>query len=236
MDNENSTLYGKSLPAIFAEGYIRRFEDMMGRSSGMACFQGPAQELISDKEERERWLLPLAAYFRYGAQRQPLDYAYISLFEQGVRRMFLPNELAVISLTKRVGTQWWEGYPPGHWFEDNASLKFLFSSRIVGPMNKLKPHERPERLVVIGLIAFIRSFSEHSDIAYRLSRSGTNVELHIDACPFCLNRSDLCRVSFGIIEGFLAWVHGSHQSNAVSPVLTIDEGVSTAHHIVLERP
>jgi hypothetical protein len=60
-------MYGKSLPVIFVEGYTRIFEDMMGRSTSMSYFQGPAQKLFTDRAAAEEWLFPLYAYFKYNS-------------------------------------------------------------------------------------------------------------------------------------------------------------------------
>jgi hypothetical protein len=133
-------MYGKSLPVIFVEGYTRIFEDMMGRSTSMSYFQGPGQKLFTDRAAAEEWLFPLYAYFKYNSpDREPLDYRYVALFEQGLRENFPLKDQIIVNITRDVGKRWWCGFPPGHHLRDNTSLKFILSQDIIDQLNKLKP-------------------------------------------------------------------------------------------------
>lgn len=237
-------LYGKSLPVVFVEGYTSIFEDMMGRSNAMSYFQGPAQNLFPDREAAKQWLMPLYAYFRHNSpDRRPLDYRYVSLFEQGLRDSFLSREQIVMNITRDIGKRWWYGFPPGHFLRDDTSLKFLLSRDIIDRLNTLKPPFKSqntplpsrELLIKFGTLTFIKLLSAKSGMSYHVSQYDCSMEVRIDVCPFCLNQSNLCRVSFGIIEAFMEWIHGKNQSNALPSIFGVNETNSTGHIITIEK-
>jgi hypothetical protein len=236
-------LHNKTLPVVFARGYLHNFICVSGRSVTLAYFQGAAHQMIPDREARDRWLLPLYAYLRATPHGpQPLDYRYVSLIEQGLRNTYAPKWQYAAKVTKEVGKQWWALLPPAHPFLDEMKLQHLFALDILLHLNELKhlsqdaliPAKTSKDLVYAGFSFFMELLSNRSGITYRITQRLSKIVIHIDDCPFCLNQSEYCHVSTGILEGFLEWLHGKHQPEEIKTVLRINESLSSSHTIILD--
>jgi hypothetical protein len=238
-------LYGKSLPVLCYLGYLRRFEDMHGRGSTQAFIQSAAGAFFDRREERDAWLAPVYAYWGLRPQaRQPLDYVYVALLEQGLRNAYSSNNQLVMRFTREVGKRWWYGTPPADTWMDYTSLSTVFAPAVLDNLNMLKHLFRrkknnwiPEKkLIMAGVALFLRSLSSVNGISYGVFQKFARTVIIINECPFCLNQSPLCRVSFGIIEGCLEWLHGGNQPYAMRTQLQIRETESASHMIVLGPP
>lgn len=191
---KSNKFYGKKLPVIFATGYFRSIESIVGRGHTIIYYQGAAQSLIENKEAREKWLAPLQMYFSQDYHyHQPLDYIYISLFQLGITNNLFPNENAVIKFTKHIGEQWWYGYTPAYPTIDKTSLSLLFVSNILKYLNELKVGKSNQvdhsvfsskQLIILGLERFLILFEQKSGIHFELHQMIDTLKFTLKNVPF----------------------------------------------------
>jgi len=241
-------IYGRTLPVYFAMGYINAFMVAMGKSNVMSYYQAISHEIDPGKSlaGAKPWLDPLYCYFGMGSGKpQPLDYFFLTFLQAGLSKNTPPKERVVPGVTKRVGKIWWFGDAPISTYQDRQSLQYVFVPNIKVKLDIYKfgapdiDHlsvKSSAELAHMGVQTFAEELSKLSGIECQVQIRNSNFQLEvvINECPFCLNKSTLCHVFVGVIEGLLEWMHGTHQPNAISTRMMINEQITTSHSIILD--
>jgi len=247
MDN-TLLYYGESLPIIFAQGYLYAFEGEVGRPTATACWQVVTHERIPNHLERTAWLVPLMPYWEGRlAEREPLDFMLVSLFQMGLNRMHMDtpyHEAIVKRYIRNIGISWWRGCAPVCVCAlDRISLRVLFTPSLWhtldvwkwgGPRGASPAAKSRQELAILGLQTFIETFHQQTGIAGHFIQRQTELEWTISKCPFCLHQSLYCQIFWGIIEGVIEWLHSTDQFTALPTTLQINERQSTSHNIRID--
>lgn len=236
-----TSLHEKALPGPFVAGYLQAFADILEVSQLRAYYSWIAAELFTDETAKITWLTTMYRYFEPETP-QPLNYTFVSFIHCILLKDDSLDDTRVMSLTKKVGSLWWGGGAPILSQYDHDSLRTLLAPAIEEHLNRVKcgsSHSQSSavnsfhKLAYIGLETFVTELYEQSGIELLLHRTQTYVVLDIIDCPFCASQSHLCYVLWGIVEGFVGWLHGRNQPYAIPSVFELDKDASTGHIIAL---
>jgi hypothetical protein len=243
MASWRTDMHEKTLPAPFITGYLWTFQELLGVSQLKAYYSWIAKEFFSDDPAlKSTWIATMYQYFD-AKIAQPLNYTFVSFIQYMIQKEFTGRDKGVIALTKKIGTTWWWSEPPISNYDDHTSLSVLLAPAILDQLHTEKrgfPHapkseaKSVRELASLGIETFVTQLHQQSGIDLSMQQNSTHIVVAMDVCPFCLNQSHLCYVFWGIVEGFLQWLHGYQQPNAIRPVYQIDQEASTGHSIALK--
>ena len=243
MDNVPS-LYGKTLPVFFTQGYLDSLWHVVGNAQRIASYQAAAEHLIPNQTLRTQWLTPLFDYMiATGKEPQPLDYRFVTLFQMGLALFGPEYRHNIQKWTRQAGKEWWYGEPPISTYQDQTGLQYHFASRIRDVLNTNKfgasgiTHDTVKGMSDLGSLAiatFLKYLNEESGIPFEVSITPRSIVLDVLVCPFCLQEHDLCSVWEGILQGVIEWLYGHwREEQRGIHSLHLNSRMSTNHQIII---
>lgn len=236
-------LYGKQLPTRFCRGFIEALVLVIGPQRLRSVIQAPIRNQFSNTHMAQAWLEPLYCYLDQNNSALPdLDYAYTSLFVEGIQLCFQQQgEALVQGILMRTTQTWCRSYPLSSPFSGENSLEALYTKRIHTDLQsaiQANPDIRfsTAECAYILIASFWKHFSTDSGICYEIDKEAGRIRLSFPECPFCLNAHPACTICFLMVKSILDWVQGSQISRQVLLVSWhIQAAESSNHTIVLYR-
>jgi hypothetical protein len=206
-----SDSYGTSLAPRFAQSYIDAlmvFDDPK-RILSYAYLAGRPE--FETKEAFHNWLRPLYPYLSSG-QIEALDYSYVRLLVEGIRR-FYKHEAAAKQRQRQLGKLLVIKGPPIWSLGRETSLQSYFSQGLAEYAEEYRKTERyySGRSEIFYCEYILKRLTEESGIAIDTQRDSRRIDFQVESCPFCHNQHDDCTVWIGVIEGLLIWLLGERE-------------------------
>jgi hypothetical protein len=206
-----SDSYGTSLAPRFAQSYIDAlmvFDDPK-RILSYAYLAGRPE--FETKEAFHNWLRPLYPYLSSG-QIEALDYSYVRLLVEGIRR-FYKHEAAAKQRQRQLGKLLVIKGPPIWSLGRETSLQSYFSQGLAEYAKQISESQLYYfyQREILYCEYILKRLAEESGIAIDIQRSSRRIDVRITSCPFCHNQRADCTVWIGVVEGLLIWLLGERE-------------------------
>lgn len=230
----------KALPVPFSLGYINAL--WLTLPSTWANYYRSAVWRFVPAVERDYWLHLLDPYLFDDAQKVlSLDYKALRLIHANMLHdeSTEPQKMQKLafSLTVPAGRAWWVGGAPLY-RQCDYGLEKLLAPHIVARIdqeadNRLYRKQWGVASAILATQSFVASFAHESGIAITAEVERQQITIIIDDCPFCIQHPN-CRVFWGVVLGFLDWLHKDRTVSEIHPCLQVNKAASTAHRVVLD--
>lgn len=182
-----SDSYGTSLAPRFAQSYIDALMvfDEPKRILSYAYLAG-RQDFETEQDFRD-WLKPLYPYLSAG-QTEALDYSYVRLLIEGMRRIY-KHEAAARQRQRQLGKLLVIKGPPIWSLGRETSLQSYFSQGLLEyakELRKVEPYYSG-RWNIFYCDYILKRFSEESGVKIAVQRGSRRIDFHVEGCPFCHN-------------------------------------------------
>lgn len=234
------TASGKLLPVPFAYGYVHALI-LASRSHIWKDYYRAAVGRFVPPAEHEHWLQLFERYLSRGEALPPLDYTTLRLvhalmLEDDDIEQQKMQQIAWMR-TAPVGEAWWTGSTPLDRFRDYG-LQRLLAPHILNqihhnPDDTLFRKQSGLPVAIRATQKFVMIFAGGSKIAITTQTEKQQITVVITECPFC-DQHPNCRVFWGVVIGFLDWLHGERTISKIRQHLRLNRHESTAHNIVLD--
>jgi hypothetical protein len=231
---------GKFLPVLFARGYINALW-LPSRTEVWRDYYRSAVGRFVPAAKRDHWLHLLDPYLTEAEEASPLDYTVLrilhaNMLDDGVTERHRMQQIAWIR-TAPTGEAWWVGCTPLDKHQDYG-LQRLLASHIQARIDqesdgKLYRQQAGTASAILAMQSFIESFASEGGIAITAEVESQQIMVIINDCPFCVQHPN-CRVFWGVVVGFLDWLHKAKTVSETRRRLQLNKAASTAHRVVVD--
>lgn len=234
-----SSTGNRTLPVPIALGYINAL-DIATPYTWENYFRSAVWRFVPTAE-REYWLSLFNRSVPDKEVWSPLNYTALRLIHANMLddEDTEPGRMAQIAfdLTVSVGQAWWTGNAPVDIRRDYG-LQRLLSPSILAAIDQGSKGQfyRTQSGIANARVALdvcVTNFARESGIAIRTVMETQRMHVIIDECPFCVLHPN-CRVFWGMVIGFLHWLHRVKTISEIPRLMQVNKEESTAHHIVLD--
>lgn len=200
--------YGTALAPRFAQSYIDAlmvFDDPK-RILSYAYLAG--RQEFETKEAFHNWLMPLYPYLS-SDQTEALDYSYVRLLIEGMRR-FYKHEAAAKQRQRQLGKLLVIKGPPIWSLGRDSDLQSSFSQGLAEYAKQISETQLYHlyRSEILYCEYILKRLIEESGIPIDIRKGSREIDFRITSCPFCHNQRGDCTVWIGVVEGLLIWLLG----------------------------
>lgn len=239
---DQTYLYGKRLPFVFAKGYLTSLWLWNSYSNIISYYVPALQARISSPDEQAEWLEPFTQYLNKDLKEaEDLDYAYTSLIVEGYYRLYTilaPMSGIAEKQTRSLLRTWCFSNPPAIQETWRCSLQDLYDVQLrvhireaisSDQLDGSKARDRSTQ----AFLYLINRFCSEAKISCEQTIRSNQLIYTFPECPFCIGRIERCVAFPELLQAFLDWIQGS-SGGAFPHCLQINRELGSDHRVVID--